>query len=121
MSFEDSFHVFINSPTRPRPRPLSPHVCPTCALTLSSPSPDIHRPGGTGRRQASHRARPMRTVCSLWFTTSSPTSSDTQGELVAEVTTGRLTLTPAGGPDEELMTAAPVLGSALRQAGRSPP
>ena len=119
VSFEDSFHVFINSPMRPRP--LSPHVRPTCAVTLGSPSPNIHHPGGTGRRLASRGAGPMRTVCSLLFTTSSPTSSDTQGELVAEVTTGRLTLTPAGGPDEELTTAAPALGSAPRQAGRSPP
>ena len=99
-----------------RPRPLSPHVRPTCAVTLGSPSPNIHHPGGTGRRLASRGAGPMRTVCSLLFTTSSPTSSDTQGELVAEVTTGRLTLTPAGGPDEELTTAAPALGSVLRQA-----
>lgn len=70
-------------------------------------------PGGGGETEAlAQRNVPERI---------SPTSSDTQGELVAEVTTGQLTLTPAGGPDEVLMTAAPVLGSALRQARRSPP
>lgn len=51
----------------------------------------------------------------------SPTSSDTQGELVAEVTTGQLTLTPAGGPADVLMIAAPVLGSARARLGALPP
>lgn len=51
----------------------------------------------------------------------SPTSSDTQGELVAEVTTSQLTLTPAGGPAEVLMIAAPVLGSGRARLGALPP